>query len=39
MCKKFFARMFGGKKNPDSLRYRRQMANTIAGHAIRYLTD
>lgn len=39
MCKKFFVRMFGGKKNPDSLRYRRQMANTIAGHAIRYVTE
>lgn len=39
MCKQFFARMFGGKKNPDSLKYRRQMAKSIAGHSIRYVTE
>lgn len=39
MCRKFFTRVFGSKKNPDSLRYRRKMAETIAGHAIRYVTE
>lgn len=39
MCRKFLTRVFGGKKNPDSLRYRRKMAETIAGHAIRYVTE
>ena len=39
MCKQFFARIFGGKKNPDSLKYRREMAKSIAGHSIRYVTE
>ena len=39
MCKKFFTRLFGGKKNPDSLAYRREMAEKIAGHRIRYVTE
>lgn len=39
MCKRFFTRIFGGKKNPDSLKYRREMAKAIAGHSIRYVTE
>jgi hydroxymethylpyrimidine pyrophosphatase-like HAD family hydrolase len=39
MCKKFFARLFGSKKNPDSVSYRREMAQKIAGHSIRYVTE
>ncbi len=39
MCKKFFTELFGGKKNPDSLKYRREMAKKIAGHSIRYVTE
>ncbi len=39
MCKQFFARLFGGKKNPNSLSYRREMAQKIAGHRIRYVTE
>lgn len=39
MSKQFFARLFGGKKNPKSLTYRRKMARSIAGHRIRYVTE
>lgn len=39
MSSKFFARIFGGKKNPDSVAYRREMASKIAGHRIRYVTE
>lgn len=39
MCKAFWTRLFGGKKNPDSLKYRREMARSIAGHTIRYVTE
>ncbi len=39
MCKKFFARLFGSKKNPNSVSYRREMAQKIAGHSIRYVTE
>ena len=39
MSKGFFARLFGSKKNPDSLAYRREMAQKISGHRIRYVTE
>ena len=39
MSNNFFARLFGGKKNPDSLAYRQEMAQKIAGHRIRYVTE
>jgi hypothetical protein len=39
MSNNFFARLFGGKKNPDSPAYRREMAQKIAGHRIRYVTE
>ena len=39
MSSSFFARLFGSKKNPDSLAYRRRMAEQIAGHRIRYVTE
>ena len=39
MSNNFFARLFGGKKNPDSLAYRQEMAHKIAGHRIRYVTE
>lgn len=39
MCKKLFTQLFGGKRNPDSLKYRREMARSIAGHSIRYVTE
>ena len=39
MSNNFFARLFGGKKNPDSPAYRREMAQEIAGHRIRYVTE
>ena len=39
MSSNFFTRLFGGKKNPDSIAYRREMAEKIAGHRIRYVTE
>ena len=39
MFNNFFARLFGGTKNPDSLAYRQEMAQKIAGHRIRYVTE
>lgn len=39
MSNNFFARLFGSKKNPDSSAYRREMAEKIAGHRIRYVTE
>ena len=39
MSNSFFARLFGSKKNPESLAYRREMAEKIAGHRIRYVTE
>lgn len=39
MSNNFFARLFGSKKNPDSLAYRQEMAQKIAGHSIRYVTE
>lgn len=39
MCKEFFTRLFGGKKNPNSVSYRREMAQKIAGHSVRYVTE
>ena len=39
MSNNFFARLFGSKKNPDSLAYRQEMAQKIAGHRIRYVTE
>ena len=39
MSNSFFARLFGSKKNPNSPAYRREMAETIAGHRIRYVTE
>jgi hypothetical protein len=39
MSNSFFARLFKGKKNPDSPAYRREMAQKIAGHRIRYVTE
>ena len=39
MFKDFFTRVFGSKKNPNSLAYRREMAQKIAGHRIRYVTE
>ena len=39
MSNNFFARLFGSKKNPDSPAYRREMAEKIAGHRIRYVTE
>lgn len=39
MSSSFFTRLFGGKKNPDSPAYRRRMAEAIAGHRIRYVTE
>ena len=39
MSNNFFAHLFGGKKNPDSPAYRREMAQKIAGHRIRYVTE
>ncbi|MBR7099303.1 MAG: hypothetical protein IKC59_07810 [Clostridia bacterium] len=39
MSSNFFSRLFGSKKNPDSLAYRREMAEKIAGHRIRYVTE
>ena len=39
MFKKLFTRLFGGKNNPDSVAYRRRMAEKIAGHSVRYVTE
>ena len=39
MSSNIFSRLFGSKKNPDSLAYRREMAEKIAGHRIRYVTE
>ena len=39
MSNNFFTRLFGSKKNPDSLAYRQEMAQKIAGHSIRYVTE
>ena len=39
MSNNFFARLFGSKKNPNSPAYRREMAEKIAGHRIRYVTE
>ena len=39
MSNSFFARLFGSKKNPNSPAYRREMAEKIAGHRIRYVTE
>ena len=39
MSNGFFARLFGSKKNPNSVAYRREMAEKIAGHRIRYVTE
>lgn len=39
MFKQLFTRLFGGKNNPDSVAYRRKMAEKIAGHSIRYVTE
>jgi hypothetical protein len=39
MSNSFFARLFRSKKNPDSPAYRREMAQKIAGHRIRYVTE
>ena len=39
MSKNFFARLFKSKKNPDSPAYRREMAERVVGHRIRYVTE
>ena len=39
MSNNFFARLFKSKKSPDSPAYRREMAEKIAGHRIRYVTE
>ena len=31
--------IFKGKKDPDNVRFRREMAERIAGHRIRYVTE
>ena len=39
MFKQFFSRLKGGKNNPESPAYRRRMAEKIAGHTVRYVTE
>ena len=39
MSNSFFARLFGSKTNPNSPASRRDMADKIAGHRIRYVTE